>query len=360
MNDERYMRIALGLALKGEGSVEPNPLVGAVIVKNNKIIGRGYHRYFGGPHAEINAINSVTNPGLLKGATLYLTLESCVHFGKTPPCAPVIVQSGIQRVVIATRDPNPLVNGNGIRFLKQHGISVIEGVLRKEAENINKPFFERHKLQKGLPYVVAKWAMSLDGKLATKTGDSKWITSEKSRNYARNIRSKMNGVMVGIGTVLKDNPTLLPNPPLSPFNKGERKWGFNPVRIILDSNARLPLTSNLVRTLDKGDVYLMVSSRAPQRKVRLLEQKGVRVFKVTSNKKRLDFMTMLKILAKNGVNKIMIEGGGEVLGTAYDNKVIDEIYAFIAPKIIGGRDALQLKDITVKYLNPDILIHGYL
>ncbi|MFH1231686.1 MAG: RibD family protein, partial [Planctomycetota bacterium] len=243
-----------------------------------------------------------------------------------------------------------------------------------------KPFFERHKgamvlrrhkLQKGLPYIVAKWAMSLDGKLATKTGDSKWITSEKSRNYARGIRAKMNGVMVGIGTVLKDNPRLLPNTKPQMNTDEHRK---NPIRIILDSNARLPLTSNLVRTLDKGDIYLMVSSRAPQRKVRLLEQKGVRIFKVPSRKGRLEFMTMLKILAKNGVNKIMIEGGGEVLGSAFDHKVVDEVYAFIAPKIIGGRDAkkpaeknginkikdaLQLKNITVKYLNPDILIHGY-
>jgi len=383
MNDERYMRIALGLALKGEGFVEPNPLVGSVIVKNNHIIGKGYHAYFGGPHAEINAINSVTNPrpqrrgspkaaGLLKGATLYLTLEPCAYFGKTPPCAPAIVQSGIKKVVIATKDPNHLVNGKGIRFLKQHGISVTEGVLRKEAGGINKPFFKLH--QKGLPYIVAKWAMSLDGKLATKTGDSKWITSEKSRNYAKGIRAKMNGVMVGIGTVLKDNPTLLPNPPLSPFNKGGGKGGFNPVRIILDSQARLPLTSNLVRTLDKGDIYLMISSRAPQRKIHLLEHKRVRFFGVPSRKGKLDFMAMLKILAKNGVNKIMIEGGGEVLGSAFDHKVVDEVYAFIAPKIIGGRDAkkpaegnginkikdaLQLKDVNIKYLNPDILIHGY-
>lgn len=391
MVDERYMRIALGLALKGEGRVAPNPLVGAVIVKNNRIIGKGYHKYFGGPHAEINAINSVytegrqrrpecvKNPDLLKGSTLYLTLEPCSHFGKTPPCAPAIVQTGIKKVIIASRDPNPLVNGKGVRFLKQHGISVTEGVLRKEAEAINKPFFKLH--QKGLPYVVAKWAMSLDGKLATKTGESKWITSEKSRNYAKGIRAKMNGVMVGIGTVLKDNPRLLANTKPQINTDEHRK---NPIRIILDSQARLPLTSNLVRTLDKGDIYLMVSSLAPVKNVRLLEQKGVRVFRVPLRKEKLDFMTVLKILAKNGISKLMIEGGGEVLGSAFsarggsafggDYKVVDEIYAFIAPKIIGGRtsktpvegnginkikDALKLKDVSIKYLNPDILVHGF-
>jgi diaminohydroxyphosphoribosylaminopyrimidine deaminase/5-amino-6-(5-phosphoribosylamino)uracil reductase len=413
MNDERYMRLALNLALKGEGFVEPNPLVGAVIVRNNKIIGKGYHQYFGGPHAEINAINSVKNPEQLKGATLYLTLEPCVHFGKTPPCAPAIVQSGIKKVVIATRDPNRLANlptvalakvttaprlrragGKGIRFLKQHGITVTEGILAEQAKNINKPFFKLHK--KGLPYVVAKWAMSLDGKLATGTparpfgrsggSDSnyvlrsaphstRWITSEKSRNYARGIRAKMNGVMVGIGTVLKDNPTLLPQINTSHrLHRLNSMLPINPVRIILDSRARIPVNSNLIKTINKGNVYLMVSSLAPAKNVRLLEQKGVLVFRVPSRKGRLDFMAVLKTLAKNGVNKIMIEGGGEVLGSAFDHKAVDEVYAFIAPKIIGGRDAkkpvegnginkvkdaLQLKDVSIKYLNPDILIHGY-
>ncbi|MFH0887777.1 MAG: bifunctional diaminohydroxyphosphoribosylaminopyrimidine deaminase/5-amino-6-(5-phosphoribosylamino)uracil reductase RibD [Planctomycetota bacterium] len=369
MADERYMRLALDLALKGEGFVEPNPLVGAVIVKNNKIIGKGYHSYFGGPHAEINAINSVKNPEQLKGSTLYLTLESCVHFGKTPPCAPAIVQSGIKEVVIAARDPNQLVSGKGIGFLKQNGIKIIEGVLRKEAENINKPFFKLHL--KGLPYVVAKWAMSLDGKLATKTGDSKWITSEKSRNYAKSIRAQCQGVMVGIGTVLADNPVLLPKVKSYKLKVKSK----NPVRIILDSNARLPLQSNLVRTLDKGDVYVMVSRTAPKNKIAQLEVNGCQVFTVPTENGLLNLRAALKILAKNGINKIMMEGGGEVLGSAFDHKVVDEVYAFIAPKIIGGsdskmpvsgkgilkiKDALNLKDVTVKYLNPDILVHGYI
>jgi diaminohydroxyphosphoribosylaminopyrimidine deaminase/5-amino-6-(5-phosphoribosylamino)uracil reductase len=369
MADEKYMRLALDLARKGEGSVEPNPLVGAVIVRHNKIIGQGYHQHFGGPHAEINAINSVRNPGHLKGTTLYLTLEPCTYFGKTPPCVPAIIQVGIKKVVIASRDPNPLVNGKGIRLLKQRGISVTEGIMGNEAKNINKPFFKLY--QKGLPYVVAKWAMSLDGKLATKTGDSKWITSEKSRLYAKGIRAKMNGVMVGIGTVLKDNPRLMPNTKPQMNTDKHRK---NPIRIILDSQARLPLTSTLVRTLDKGEVFLMVSSSAPAKNVRLLEQKGVRVFRVPSHNGQLNFMAVLKTLAKNGINKLMIEGGGEVLGTAFDYKTVDEVYAFVAPKIVGGRnakkpvegnginkikDALQLKDMTIKHLNPDVLIHGY-
>ncbi len=383
MVDKRYMRLALKLALKGEGRVEPNPMVGAVIVRNNKIIGQGYHQYFGGPHAEINAINSVHTDGrrwrpervknLLKGATLYLTLEPCSHFGKTPPCAEAIVSSGIKRVVIASRDPNPLVRGRGVRLLKQHGINVIEAVLAKEARAINKPFFWRHKgamalrrqkhNKKGLPYVVAKWSMSKDGKLVTRPGQGRWITTKYSRDYAKEIRGQCQGVMVGIGTVLADNPILLPQ-----INTDKHRK--KPIRIVLDSNARLPLNSNLIRTIDKGDVYLMVSSSAPQKKVRLLEKKGVRVFRVPGRKRKLDFMAVLRTLAKNGVNKLMIEGGAEVLASAFHYKVVDEVYCFIAPKVIGGNNTLSAKRffknaeavqhcIPIKDIKSDILIHVY-
>jgi diaminohydroxyphosphoribosylaminopyrimidine deaminase/5-amino-6-(5-phosphoribosylamino)uracil reductase len=365
MNHERYMRWALGLALKGEGFVEPNPLAGAVIVKNNRIIGKGFHQYFGGPHAEINAINSVKTPKQLKGATFYLTLEPCVHFGKTPPCAPAIVQTGIKKVVISTTDPNPLVKGKGMRFLNRHGVKVVQGILQEEVKNINRAFFKLH--QKRLPYVVAKWAMTLDGKIATPKGESKWITSQKSRDYARRLRSKMRGIMVGINTVEKDNPTLLPQDPKFQIP--------NPARIILDSNARLPLNSNIIKTLLQGTVYLMVSSSAPKNKIRGLEQKGCQVFVVPKRGKYLNLVGILRILAEEGINKIMIEGGGEVLGSAFDNTLVDEVYVFIAPKIIGAEEsktpvegkgiekiirALQLKNIEVKYLNPDVLVHGYL
>ena len=368
MTHEKYMRLALDSALKGSWYVAPNPLVGAVVVKNNRIIGRGYHQYFGGPHAEINAINSVHTDGrqwrpervknLLKGATLYLTLEPCSHFGKTPPCSEAIVASGICQVVIATRDPNPLVRGKGIRLLKQNGIHIIEGVLEQEARAINKPFFKVQ--EKGLPYVVAKWAMSKDGKLVTRPGQGRWITTKYSRDYAKEIRGQCQGVMVGINTALKDNPGLL-------------AWDIyvmNPIRIILDSRARLPLDSKLIKTIDQGPVWVMASASAPKNQIEGLENKGVRVFRVPGRKRKLDFMAVLRTLAKNGVNKLMIEGGAEVLASAFHYKVVDEVYCFIAPKVIGGNNTLSAKRffknaeavqhcIPIKDIKSDILIHVY-
>ena len=429
MNHEDYMQVALGLAIKGQGSVRPvrdrsrlwrdrksatptsvlvsdktkenafdrescisngvspNPMVGAVIVRNNRIIGQGYHQYFGGPHAEINAINSVKNPEHIKGSTLYLTLEPCSHFGKTPPCAEAICYSGIKQVVMAVRDPNPLVRGRGVRLLKQHKINVIEGVLESKARAINKPFFKAQ--EKGLPYVIAKWAMSEDGKLVTKPGQPRWITSKKSREYAKSIRGQCQGVMVGIGTALKDDPGLLSKSPAegginsehrAKSGTGDYTLGVYTersecaprstlVRVILDSRARLPLNSKLVKTIGQGPVWVMVSSSAPEKKVRLLEQKGVRVFRVPSHKGHLDFMAVMRILVKSGINKLMIEGGPEVLASAFYYKVVDEVYCFIAPKALGNKNpgagifrvaqALQLDDITVKYLKPDALVHGY-
>jgi len=362
------MHMALDLAIKGEWYVAPNPQVGAVVVKNNRIIGRGYHQYFGGPHAEINAINVVHTDGrrwrpervrnLLKGATLYLTLEPCSHFGKTPPCAEAIVSSGIKQVVIATRDPNPLVRGKGVRLLKQHGINVIEGVLAKEARAINKPFFKAQ--EKGLPYVIAKWAMSQDAKMAYPKGKGRWITSKGSRDYAKNIRGQCQGVMVGINTVLKDNPRLL----------ARVGYLMNPARIILDSKARLPLDSKLIKTIDQGPVWVMASASAPKSRIAGLEKKAVRVFRVPGRNGKLDFMSALRTLTRNGINKLMIEGGAEVLASAFYYKVVDEVYCFVAPKVIGGDKTISAKRffrgaeevqhcIPMKKLKSDILIHVY-
>ncbi|MEW6027248.1 MAG: bifunctional diaminohydroxyphosphoribosylaminopyrimidine deaminase/5-amino-6-(5-phosphoribosylamino)uracil reductase RibD [Planctomycetota bacterium] len=362
------MSLAIKLALKGEGKVAPNPLVGAVIVRKNKIIGRGYHQYFGGPHSEINAINSVKNPEHLKGATLYLTLEPCSHFGKTPPCADAIAYSGISKVVIASRDPNPLVRGRGVRLLKQHGINVIGGVLAKEARAINKPFFKAH--QKGIPYVIAKWAMSMDAKMAYPNGKPKWITSKESRDYAKVIRGRCQAVMVGIETALEDNPFLLPQMNSAETAIANADKRRKPIRIILDSKARLPSNSNLIRTIGKGDVYLMVSASAPRKRIVALEKKGVRVFRVAGRLGKLDFMAAMRTLAKSGIQKIMIEGGADVLKSAFDNKVVDEVYCFVAPKVIGCENTLSAigflkkagpfeQGATVKDMGSDILLHGY-
>jgi len=373
MSHEKYIKLAIELAKKGEGFVEPNPLVGAVIVKNDRVIGQGYHQYFGGAHAEINAINSA-RPEALKGSTMYVTLEPCSHFGKTPPCAQALLQIGFREIVVANIDPNPKVKGKGINILRKKGIKVITGILSEEAKSINKPFFKLQ--QTGLPYVVAKWAMTMDGKMATATGDSKWITSETSRNLAKDIRAGMNGVMVGIGTILKDNPFLLPSDikrikhPFGEFPEMVRPYA----RIILDSHARLPLNSNLIKTLAQSPVYIFTGTDAPKKKIEALQRKGVKVFSVPQKNGHLSLMAVLKTLAKNNIGKLMIEGGAETLGAAFDAKAVDEVYAFIAPKIIGGRDsrtisgkgvqavahALHLKNLRVQYLNPDILIHGYI
>lgn len=354
------MSLVLDLARRGEGYAEPNPLVGAVIVKNNRIIGQGWHKYFGGPHAEINAINSVHNYQQLKGATMYLTLEPCTHFGKTPPCVPAVIQSGIKKVIIASRDPNPLVRGKGVKMLNKAGIKVVEGVLTEEAKDINKPFFKLQ--QKGLPYVIAKWAMTADGKIATVTGDSKWISSPEARSFAHQLRAKVNGIMVGINTVLRDDPMLV-------------TWkGRQLTRIIIDSKGRIPLGSNIVRTAKSIPTYIAVSKSARWTKIEHLLKRGCMVIK-TAGYNQVNIKGLMKELAALGVNKVLAEGGGEVHAGLLQNNLVDEVYIFIAPKIIGGRDArtpvegrgiikmsdaLQIKDMTVSLIGGDVLFHGIL
>lgn len=376
--NNKYMSFTLKLARLGSGRVEPNPLVGAVIVKDGKIIGKGYHQYFGGPHAEINAINSVRNHADLKGATLYINLEPCAHFGKTPPCAPAVIQSGIKKVVIANQDPNPLVSGKGIQMLRDAGITVelLKGTIAKEAEQMNATFF---KLQKtGLPYVIAKWAMTADGKLATVTGDSKWISSPESRELVQKIRNKVNGILVGINTVLKDNPSLIPhgikaNPKLSA-----------PARIIVDSLARIPLNSQIVKTAKTITTYIAVSNSAPNQKLQALIKRGCQIINVPpavslrgpqrgAKQSLINLKDLFRQLAAFGINKILVEGGGEILGSIFAGNLADEVYIFIAPKITGGRDAktpvegpgiklmrnaINLRDMTVKQIGPDVLLHG--
>jgi diaminohydroxyphosphoribosylaminopyrimidine deaminase/5-amino-6-(5-phosphoribosylamino)uracil reductase len=375
MISNKYIRLAVEIAKRGEGKVEPNPLVGAVIVKDGKIIGKGYHQYFGGPHAEINAINSVRNHADLKGATLYINLEPCAHFGKTPPCAPAVIQSGIKKVVIAKQDPNPLVSGKGIQMLRDAGITVelLKGTIAKEAEQMNATFF---KLQKtGLPYVIAKWAMTADGKLATVTGDSKWISSEQSRELVQEIRSKVSGILVGINTVLKDNPMLIPHPVrdrssrMTAISNGARPL---PSRIIIDSFARIPLNSQIVKTANHITTYIAVSKSAPAKKLQVLTEKGCIIIK-TKSKNTVDLKDLFRQLAAFGINKILVEGGGEILGSIFAGNLADEVYIFIAPKITGGRDAktpvegpgiklmrnaINLRDMTVKQIGPDVLLHG--
>ena len=317
--DEFYMREALRLAQRGRGFVNPNPMVGAVIVKNKRIIARGYHRASGMPHAEIEALKKAGKRA--KGATLYANLEPCCHFGKTPPCTDAIIRANIGRVVCAARDPNRIARG-GIGRLRRAGIDVSVGLLEKEARMINEAFYTFH--EKNRPFVALKFAASLDGKLAARTGDSKWITSETARAYARSLRGEYHAVLVGIETVLADNPHL-----------GARaKNRPDPIRIVLDSILRLPMGARILRD---GNVIVATTRRAPTQKKNLLETRGIRVLEFSGA--RISPKNLLASLQKMNVTSVLVEGGGTVLGSFIDAGIADKVYAFYAPILIGGENA---------------------
>lgn len=348
---EMFMDEALKLGAKGLGWTNPNPMVGAVIVKNGKIIGRGYHKRAGGPHAEIGAL-AAARAGT-SGATLYVTLEPCSHFGKTPPCVDAIIKAGIKRVVCSSVDPNPLVQGRGIAALKKAGISVSVGVREQEARLLNEAFFLFH--EKKRPFVALKFAMSLDGKLASRTGDSQWITGEKARAFARDLRGSYQGILVGVNTVIRDNPHL-----------GARRKGMkDPLRIILDSRLRVPMNARVLRD---SNVLIATTSHAPSAKIRNLEKRGMRVLAFRGA--RVPIAALLAELRKRDIISVFVEGGGEVLGSFIDANIADTAYAFCAPLLVGGAGArsiggkgvqkiaraLRFKTLSVKIFGDDVLI----
>lgn len=334
LQDEFYLKETFRLAKKGLGWTNPNPMVGAVIVKNGKIIGKGYHKKVGLPHAEIEAINlSKTN---LKDAIMFTNLEPCCHFGKTPPCTSAIIKAGITKVVCSTLDPNQKVAGQGVIKLKKAGIEVLTGILEDEARILNEAFFTFHLKKR--PFIALKFASSLDGKLASKEGDSKWITNEKSRQFVRKLRSKYQAVCVGIKTVLKDDPHL-----------GVRiKGKKDPVRIILDPSLQIPLNAKALR--DKN-VIIMTNDQASFEKRKELEDKG---FKVIVESSEIKLQKILTILKSMEIISILVEGGGETLGKFIDEKLIDKVYAFHAPVLIGGKDAVSIGGDGVKFLKDAI------
>lgn len=347
MNDEFFLMEALKLAKKGMGWVNPNPMVGAVLVKNGRIVGKGYHRRIGLPHAEIEAITHA-RPRLakLKGATLYVNLEPCSHFGRTPPCVDAIIKMGIKKVVCSNLDPSPKVSGKGIERLKKSGIIVSMGKLEDQAKNLNEAFFTFH--EKKRPFLAIKFASSLDGKIATKSGDSKWITNEKARAYVRLLRAQYQAVLVGINTVLKDNPHL-----------GVRERGKkDPLRIILDSTLKIPLQSKVLRDMN---VLIATTNFADKKKKRILEEKG---FTLLSFKgKKVPLTKLLDELKKREIISILIEGGGETIGNFIDQNLFDKVYAFYAPIIIGGfktiQEATSLKQLSFKRFADNYLVSGY-
>jgi diaminohydroxyphosphoribosylaminopyrimidine deaminase/5-amino-6-(5-phosphoribosylamino)uracil reductase len=359
MKDEEAMKLALSLAEKGRTS--PNPKVGAVIVKDGRTLAVGYHQKAGMPHAEIEAIAKLRLEQL-KGATLFVTLEPCCHNNKkTPPCVPAIIKSGILRVVCAMEDPNPEVSGKGISQLKKAKIDVVVGICEKEAKKLNEHYIKR--VTTHLPFVSMKVAMSLDGKIATRTGDSKWISGEKSRRYTQELRDNYDSVMVGIGTVLKDNPRLT----------CRINGGHNPVRIIVDSKLRIPLDSNVLKRAERM-VIIGCGKHDNDKKMKELEKLGATVFQCPRKDGEVDLRLFMKKIAETGINSILLEGGSALDGTMLDEQLIDKFYVFIAPKVIGGKDAktpiaglgaelmkdaLLLDNITVTQMGVDWLFEGY-
>lgn len=332
---ERYMARALELAARGAGWVNPNPMVGAVVVKDGRIIGEGWHTAYGKLHAEREALAHCTEDPC--GATIYVTLEPCCHWGKTPPCTEAIIEAGIARVVVGAPDPNPLVAGKGFEVLREAGIEVIEDVLLDECHAINEVFF--HYIQTGFPLVIAKYAMTLDGKIATRTGASRWITSEAARAKVHEDRHRCAAIMVGIGTVLADDPELTSRIP----NKETK----NPLRVVVDSSARTPLTSKLVQTAREIPTLIAVAAQAPQKHITALEGAGCEVFvspmcetMQPAEHDRVDLPALLAYLGKEkAIDSVIVEGGATLLWSFFSQGLVDRVQAYIAPKVFGGTGA---------------------
>lgn len=319
------MRRALELAARGRGETNPNPMVGCVIVKGGRVVGEGYHRRAGGPHAEVVALARAGSRA--RGATMYVNLEPCAHEGRTPPCAPRVAGAGVKRVVAALRDPNPPVDGRGFAFLRRAGLAVASGVLEGDALLLNERFVTAAR--EGRPFVLLKAATTLDGRIATARGDSKWITSPAQRQTARHLRRLHDAVLVGIGTVLADDPLLLPEPRVRrPFH-----------RIVLDSRLRIPIASRLVRSARSSPVWVLcrAGSRGRQRQ---LEQRGVTVLAAPGRGGRVPLRWALEVLRRRGIWSVMIEGGSEVLGSFLSARLFDQVALFRAPLLLGGRGSL--------------------
>ena len=339
MTNEDFMHRAIELAKKGEGKTNPNPLVGAVLVKNGRIIGEGYHHAYGDLHAERDALKDCAERGENpSGATIFVTLEPCCHFGKQPPCTHALVEAGISHVFVGSRDPNPLVHGKGNSYLREHGITVTEDFLRQECDDLNPIFF--HFIQTKLPFVSLKYAMTLDGKIATKTGESQWISNEKSRAFVHTLRNRHAAILAGIGTVLADNPLL--NCRL--HDKNGMSIGRNPLRIVCDSNLRIPIESQIVQTADKIKTIVACTAHSSSEKMHKLEQAGVEVIQIPASHAEnlqtvtphVDLLALMKILGERNIDSVLIEGGGEIHYSALASGIVNKIYAFVSPKIFGG------------------------
>jgi diaminohydroxyphosphoribosylaminopyrimidine deaminase/5-amino-6-(5-phosphoribosylamino)uracil reductase len=362
-HQEQWMRRALELAEKAAGRTSPNPMVGAVIVKNGRVIAEGYHKKAGRPHGEIEALRKAGQRA--RGGQMFVNLEPCCHQGRTPPCTEAIIESGIKEVFVGMRDPNPLVAGKGIRQLKRAGITIHTGILKRDCLRLNEVFVKY--IQTGQPFVTLKSALSLDGKIATSTGESQWITGPEARERVHRLRNQVDAILVGAGTVLKDNPRLTTR-----LKKGK---GHNPARVILDTRAEVPLKARVFHHANRDRVIYVTTSEAPASRVNRLKESGVEVQVISKKNTHISLIQMINKLGKIGITSVLIEGGGGVNASALKEAIVDKVVLFMAPLIIGGesapgvvggrgvkslKQALPVKDISVTPVGADWMIVGYL
>jgi diaminohydroxyphosphoribosylaminopyrimidine deaminase/5-amino-6-(5-phosphoribosylamino)uracil reductase len=363
MNHEFFMQLALELAEKGRGYTAPNPMVGAVVVRDGQVVGQGYHRAVGEAHAEINAIAAAGEAA--RGADLYVTLEPCNHTGRTPPCTAAILAAGIRRVVMAMADPNPDVAGGGRSFLEARGVEVLDGVCEAQALRLNEVFVKFVRTRR--PFVALKCAATLDGRIATRTGDARWVTGEPARLFGHRLRHWLDGILVGVKTVRADDPSLTAR-----LDGGR---GRDPVRLILDTHLRTPPGAKMLRQKSESDTLIFCSPSADHARRRALTAAGARVLAAPEKGGRIDLAALMKPLAEMGVTSLLIEGGAEVIAAALAADIVDKIYFFYAPKILGGDDGVPIcrgpgpvlmrqckpvRDLSVRQLGDDVLISGYL
>ena len=362
MNHEIYMKQALALAEKGVGYTSPNPMVGAVVVKNDKIVGKGYHHACGEPHAEVNAINDAGDQA--KGATIYVSLEPCNHTGKTPPCTHAILEAGITQVVMAMSDPNPNVAGKGGQFLKDKGVAVISGICEKEAKQLNQAFCKY--IQTGKPFVTMKYAATMDGRIATQSGNARWISNEKSRHYVHQMRHANDAILVGIGTVKNDNPSLTTRLP--------EKNGKDPVRIIVDTHLHISPDAKVLTQDSKTETIIACSEDASNNRGHIYQQKQVKVLPIALKNKHVDLDRLMTTLGQMNITSVLIEGGSRIHSSAIQAGIVDQVCCFIAPKILGGdgypvcqgdaplemKNAVSVKNVRIERFDDDIMIQGLL
>ncbi|MBI5552367.1 MAG: bifunctional diaminohydroxyphosphoribosylaminopyrimidine deaminase/5-amino-6-(5-phosphoribosylamino)uracil reductase RibD [Desulfobacterales bacterium] len=362
MNDEDYMDMALELAAQGAGFVAPNPMVGAVVVRDGQVVGQGFHQAVGGAHAEVNALDAAGERAV--GATLYVTLEPCNHFGRTPPCTEKVLAAGIRRVVVAMADPNPDVRGGGNEMLRAKGIEVVCGVREAQARRLNESFIKFAATKR--PFVVLKMAATLDGRIAASTGDARWVTGEAARAHVHRLRHAMDAILVGVGTVKADDPELTAR-----LVEGQ---GKDPIRLVLDTRLSMSKRAKVLTQASTAPTYVVCGPEASDVDRRRLSASGARILDAAVRKGHIDLAALMGQLGKMGITSLLIEGGAQVAGSALATGIVDKVVFFYAPKLLGGddgtpmfrgqgaawmKDALALHDVTVARVGEDIMVVGY-